>query len=92
MGVQLRKREWTACALNVRQDAGSYDAKSSKKLRKLPYFLRNTAVLRFRRQDLHLQFPGNGERVLKMIIAHFSVKPACFQGNQIHSVEVHRIL
>lgn len=27
-----------------------------------------------------------------MIIAHFSAKPAYFQGNQIHSVGVHRVL
>jgi hypothetical protein len=35
---------------------------------------------------------GLWEGVLGMIIAHFSAKPAYFQGNQIHSVGVHRVL
>jgi len=45
-GVDVRPRmeKWTACAPNVRQDAGGYDLKSAKKLRKPPYSIRNTAV------------------------------------------------
>lgn len=58
---------------------------NQKKLRELPYFLRNTVVLRFWRQGLHLQFPGNGERAHEMIIAHFDKNPACFKGNRIQN-------
>ena len=34
---------------------------------------------------MYLQFPGNGERVHEMIIAHFGENPACFQGNRIQN-------